>query len=381
MKILIVGRGYPSDRYPFNGIFEFDQAKALAKRGHKVIYAAVDARSIRRFRKWGYESCKKDGVSIEVFNIPVGRVPVGLLNGASIFAYRMLTKRISKKYGKLDLVHSHFLHSSYMVVKSNMHKDCPIIVTEHLSKVNTENIKPALFKMGQIAYTMADKVIAVSNALSKSIKYSFGIEPDVVPNIVDLSIFKLSDTAKQSNTVNFISVGNLINSKGMNDLINAFYDAFKGNKDVVLYIFGDGTQKNILQNIITDKKLDNQVFLMGKAKREVIAQKMRECHCFVLASKTETFGVAYIEALAMGLPVIATKCGGPEDFVDSSNGMLIEHSNIPLLAETLSDMKSNYNNFDEKVISNTVINKFSAEAISRRLTDLYANAIEDFNNK
>ena len=55
MKILFVSRGYPTTKYALNGIFEFDQAKALAARGHEVIFAAVDLRSIRRWRRWGKE--------------------------------------------------------------------------------------------------------------------------------------------------------------------------------------------------------------------------------------------------------------------------------------------------------------------------------------
>ena len=61
MKVLIISRGYPTGKYPLNGIFEFDQAKALANLGHKVIFASVDMRSIRRIRKWGIEKIKKEG--------------------------------------------------------------------------------------------------------------------------------------------------------------------------------------------------------------------------------------------------------------------------------------------------------------------------------
>ena len=46
MFILFISRGYPTDKYKMNGIFEFDQAKALAEAGHKVVFAAVDVRSI-----------------------------------------------------------------------------------------------------------------------------------------------------------------------------------------------------------------------------------------------------------------------------------------------------------------------------------------------
>ena len=59
MFILIIARSYPTKKSPLNGIFEFDQAKALHNLGHKVILASIDLRSIRRWRKWGVSySCK-----------------------------------------------------------------------------------------------------------------------------------------------------------------------------------------------------------------------------------------------------------------------------------------------------------------------------------
>ena len=70
MRIFIVSRGYPSEKYVTNGIFEFDQAKALARNGHEVIFLVNDIRSLRRKRKWGRESLEKDGVKIESLNIP-----------------------------------------------------------------------------------------------------------------------------------------------------------------------------------------------------------------------------------------------------------------------------------------------------------------------
>ena len=65
MKIFIIARGYPTDKNPLLGIFEFDQARALKKRGHEVIYVAIDLRSFRRKRKFGYNSFIKERINIE----------------------------------------------------------------------------------------------------------------------------------------------------------------------------------------------------------------------------------------------------------------------------------------------------------------------------
>jgi UDP-N-acetylglucosamine 2-epimerase (non-hydrolysing) len=107
MKVLFIARGYPTKKYKMNGIFEFDQAKALAESGVKVIYAAIDMRSIRRWRKLGYESIEKEGVIIEAVNFPVGRMPNCFLNRTREQLLRRLYKRIVKRCGEPDIVLVH----------------------------------------------------------------------------------------------------------------------------------------------------------------------------------------------------------------------------------------------------------------------------------
>ena len=76
MTVFIIANGYPTEKYRGVGIFELDQAKALAAKGHQIVYLAVDLRSIRRWRKWGFESLVKDNVEIRAINIPLGRFQI-----------------------------------------------------------------------------------------------------------------------------------------------------------------------------------------------------------------------------------------------------------------------------------------------------------------
>ena len=75
--------------------------------------------------------------------------------------------------------------------------------------------------------------------------------------------------------------------------------------------------------------------------RDKIAEILRASDCFVLPSKLETFGVVYIEAMACGVPVNATRCGGPESFVDDWNGALIAINDHEALVNSLKYMLEN----------------------------------------
>lgn len=370
MYILIIARGYTSEKYIMNGIFEFDQAKALASAGNKVVFAAVDMRSARRVRKWGFESFENRGVQVEAVNIPCGKIYWKVLDLISIMALKSLYKRIERKYGKPDIIHAHFIDQGYIAARTFEGKKVPLVITEHYSGMNQKSINPVLFKRGKFAYPRADKLIAVGRQLSLNIKEKFGVEAEVVPNIVDTEIFKYEEQEKNNGSFTFVSVGSLLPVKRMRELIEAFYKAFREEKNVELYIFGQGPERASLMNLIRKYGLGSRVHILV-SKREEIAEKMKESQCFVLASASETFGVAFIEAMAMGLPVIATKCGGPEDFVNESNGIMVPVDDAEALAEGMKDMYRNIDKYDRKAIAASAREKFSPEVIAERLIEIY----------
>ncbi|MGS0972993.1 MAG: glycosyltransferase [Candidatus Izemoplasmataceae bacterium] len=376
MYTLFITRGYPTSKFKTNGIFEFDQAKALVDLGCKVVYIAIDLRSIRRWRKWGIERQNIEGVEIYAINIPLGRISKGILWKFRFLGLKMLYKKIIRKQGKPDIVHAHFTDLAFAASKLKDMIRVPLVITEHSSKINKDKIDEKLYKIAKIAYSKANTIISVSPSLVKMIKNNFHEESIYVPNIVDLTIFKHCKKIEHDN-FSFVSTGNLINSKRMDLTIEAFYEAFDGNPQVTLNIFGQGPNHNQLQDMISKYGLNAQIKLMGFCSRQQIAEQLLKTDCFVLASQSETFGVAYIEALAMGVPVIATKCGGPEAFINENNGLLIDVDSKRQLINSMIFMYENPCKYDAKRIIEETRYQFSPEMVGNKIISVYKKVLNN----
>ena len=374
MKIFIVSSGYPTKNYKGNGIFEFDQAKALASLGHEVNLLAVDLRSIRRKRHWGIEYLKKEGISITCINLPIGRIHSSIIDSIGKYALGYLFNKLVNEVGYPDIIHAHFTNMGYYSIDICKKNKIPLVVTEHSSLINQEVIRKKLALKASKLYSQADCVIAVSQSLSDNIKKKFEINASIVPNIVDVDTFKYSEKI-DGNEFSIVSVANLVYPKRIDMLVKAFGHAFNGNDTVKLYIFGDGPERSRIQAIIDKNNLNSRVSLCGAQTRDVIASKLTESDFFVLASQTETFGVVYIEALSVGVPVIATKCGGPEDFIDGNNGYLIRVDDYEQLVDALRYMYENAKNYNREKISQNIREKFSPIVVGKKLEQIYLNML------
>lgn len=374
MFILIVGRGCPSHKYLLNGLFEFDQAKALSLTESKIVYLSIDLRSIRRWRNWGIQQYTKEGVEVFDLNFPCGRIPNCLLHNIGIFAFSRAYKKIISQYGKPDIVHAHFWRNGFFVAKNMNQFDIKLVITEHLSKIHLEEIPKKIREYALFAYRKSSLLIAVSPSLAKNISKKFNINSVYIPNVIDASLFQNIQKRKHEGFL-IISVGSLTSEKRMDLLIKSFAQFKKWNLDTRLFIFGEGPERQKIQKLIIDLDLEDSVILYGICPREVIAEKMKECDLFVLVSQAETFGVSYVEAMAAGLPVIATKCGGPEAFVNQSNGLLIEKDDLEATTKAIQYMYDNLNKYNVAEIAKIASTQFSPNSVSTQLLDYYDTII------
>lgn len=374
MYVLLIARGYPTKRYKTNGIFEFDQARALAKSGCKVVYAAVDVRSIRRWRKWGIEHQRIDGVDVHAINIPGGRIPRPVLQRMSGQGLLILYERIVDKHGVPDVLHAHFTGSGYTALELKKKTNIPLVVTEHSSQINQPFINPQLFEIAEEVYNCSDALIAVSPALAENISRHFGITPTYIPNMVDVDVFQ-HQPRKRDGRFRMVSTGNLIHTKRMDLTIEAFHKAFGSSSNAQLTIFGEGPKRKELEDQIRKLGMEQQIYLMGMCSRSEIAKELSHSDCFVLASESETFGVAYIEALASGVPVIATKCGGPEAFVTEENGIMVDVNNVNQLVEAMLYIHAHVDNYNREQISQETRQEFSLDMVARQIRKIYAEVL------
>lgn len=372
MHIAIISRGIPTPDYPMNGIFEWDQAKALHNLGHKVTFIVLDMRSPRRKRKLFDHYFKDHDIDVVYGSMPVGACSAKLFHSLGKWKLRRLFKKSISRYGAPDIIHSHFYDISAIASVAAKGFGIPIVCTEHSSKLNNTDLTLDIKFLGKIAYSNSDRIITVSNALNEKIKSHFSFDSTVIPNIVDTSSF-LNKRQKHS-IFTFVSVGSLLKNKNHECLIKAF-SQLHNNQNIQLLIIGKGEEYDNLKKLITDYNLQDNVKLLGFKSRNEISEVFSNSDCFVLASRRETFGVVYIEAMLAGLPVIATRCGGPEDFVNESNGILVDPDDITQLTEAMQKMIDNFNQYNSEEISRDTVEKFSPESIAKKLTNLYSEII------
>lgn len=376
MTVYIVSRGYPTEKYKNLGIFEMDQAKALADNGCKVIFLSVDLRSFRRKRRLGYYGMEYKGIPLYNISVPIGAVPSFFLDRVGELAFKFLYKKVLKKEGKPDIIHAHFLSMALYAGKICKKEKIPLVITEHGSQMNTSHLAQKEQKRALKAYEAADERIAVSESLSKNLKLSTGFDFKVINNIVDLDVFHYVKQDERKNFFTFISVGNLTVGKGFDILLKAFAGLRAYGKDCRLLIIGEGIEHTSLSDMAEKLGLSDSVIFTGLLDRNQICERMHDADAFVLLSKSETFGVSYIEAMAAGLPVVATKCGGPEEFVNEHNGILIDVDDVRGAENAMADMMRNIDKYDNELIRTEVIEKFSPSTIAKKIIGIYKDVLE-----
>lgn len=383
MKILVLPSWYPDNKKPLNGIFFKEQAEALVKSGVEVIVLSIAVKSFREFDKENsinkLEFSEENGVKVyryTTYNY-FPKLEELYLKYYSMVMKKMV-KKVIEKEGNPDLIHIHSaLDVGIAYVKSKL--KIPYVITEHSTKYSRGMIGKAQKKYLNKLFENARRVMVVGNGLKGELsKYISSEKIEVMYNPVVMPSYEIKDD-KNKSKFRFFSLGFLTKKKGMDALIEAFNSNKEKFKDIELFIGGAGEEFNNLKHLIDEYGLSKNVFLLGSLNREEVAFNMKNCDCFVLPSRFETFGIVYVEAMYYGKPVIATRTGGPDTFINEKCGLLVEIDNKYQLADAMEQIVNNYNNYDPLEIKKYCDEKFSERVIMKELKKVYQEVIGETN--
>ena len=380
MKIFFIARGWPSEREPQWGSFERDQALALQKLGHQIVMLSVDARFRKYHRKYGITCEIHEG--IPHYNIfagsflgkPLRSISMRLHTKVKQALVLYLFDKAAAQEGMPDLVYGHYLGGCSMALAIKRKYGIPAVGIEHWSRLGFSNIEKAVRDEAARTYPYMDCQISVSSALKDNIKRNIGIETLVVNNMIGTE-FHYEPKARYSNKVNFVTTGNLLPVKGFDNLINAFNKLNLPPDTWSLNIIGGGKERANLQQLIDSVGLGENIHLCGRKNREGVIEMLHNSDVYIMSSRSETFGVAAIEALACGLPVIATDCGGARDFVTKENGVICPVNEVDGLSESIRYMMNHYQAYDRTKIAEDCQKRFSSEAIGKQLEGIFEEVL------
>ena len=366
--------------------FCFDQARALKAKGLNVAVFRVDVSAHAMLKPFslGITQEVRDGmpwykISVPFWNreSPVFTKLYDLIRKKIImWAFNKLyTRAFGKNAAKPLLIHAHFENGDTSIVIANK-LNIPVFITEHWGNVLMEDKFRLLVKHEIYLCRSATKVIAVSSAIAKKLHEISGVVCEVIPNIIDVRTF--THVWGVHDGFGFVNTGGLVWEKNQESLINAFASVHALHKDTYLGIIGSGYLHDNLQQQVKALELQDSVKFYGHLTRQTINQVYKSYDCFVVSSHLESFNVSAAEAMAAGLPVIATKCGGPEDFVNDKTGLLVPVNDVEAMSSAMLKMYETRTNYDSEYISRYANEHFSPEVVASRIIEVYKEVCPNF---
>ncbi len=386
LKVLIVPSWYPQADLPTHGVFVQQQAEALAAVCDVAVLhvplarAATPAKVAQEGVLTVVRAMPPEQPNLSAFSRRLGNVR------ELTFSYRRACiaafDQLHDAWGKPDIIHAHAsIPASLGARILSRHLGVPYVVTEHQAEFLPES--PGLrSSSGRIvpwmvrgAMRQADAVIAVSRHLADALTASgYSDDPLVIPNLVPGAMQPAQPFAVPANSVPRLAHVSLLSSyeKNIPMLLDALNLVDERGVECLMQLAGDGPDRAALEARASELGLLNRRvrFLGARSTREV-RELFDEASFSIVSSRYETFSMAAAESLAAGRPVVCTRCGGPEDFVDESVGLLVRNDDSLAMADAVEWMCAHYEEYDPMALHKHAALRFSSDVVVNRLVELY----------
>jgi glycosyltransferase involved in cell wall biosynthesis len=318
---------------PYGGQFIFDQVQALQRRGHQVDVVSILGRLPWPFTIWrraipNRSLIQEDGGRYWQHTILMPPTRRGL----GITVWKLLHRPIRGWILSLtrdirpDIVHAHVGTSpGYLAVKIMRHLGVPFVLTTHGQDTREAFHLRSWRKRTKQVFGAAPRVIAVSRKLVENTR-ALGIDTanmvvinngTVPQSIREKSRYWTPDCGRR---FRIVVVNNLVNLKAVDDTLRAVRMLVDRGYDVEFRIGGDGLERPKLQALTRELSLQDRVTFLGVLTHPLALEEIGGADVYCMPSWSETFGIAYLEALGQGVPAISAEGQGFAPFMKESGG-------------------------------------------------------------
>ena len=362
MKIAILVSFFPPTWLAGTEIATYYMAEYLAQRGHEVhVITSLD-----------------EGLPEESYEkgFYIHRLPRTKIRFAGAFIFWADIVRVIEKISP-DIVHAQSLGTGVPALVSKKLLKIPYVVWGQGSDVYLPDWFTKL--TSKTIIKNAGSAIALTEDMKRAMQAMYDRDIAIVPNGIDLKeyISELPVQNVEGAEKRILFVGRLHPVKGVQYLLQAMQMVHEEVPGAKLILVGDGEERESLEKLTDSLGIRECVEFVGGVPHEKIPDYMHHADVFVLPSLSEGFGIVNLEAMACGLPIVATRVGGIPDIIeDGTNGYLVDTMNQEQLAEALLKLLQ-----DEKLRRDISGNnrekakKYRWDAVAATLEGIYQKSV------
>ncbi len=329
---------YPT--YGGSGVVATELGKELALRGHQIhfISYALPFRLTSFVENVVFHE-------VEMSNYPLFEFP--------LYSLALASKMVEvAEYEKLDLLHVHYAipHATSAYLAKQMLKDkrdIKIITTLHGTDITLVGLEPSFLPLVKFSIEESDGVTAVSRFLKEKTitNYSINKDIDVIPNFIDSNLYKPgADCAFREHLAPrgekiLVHTSNFRQVKRVTDTIRIFEQVVKEIPSKLILV-GDGPDRSECERLCRQLNLCDSIKFLGK--QDGLVEILNAADVFLIPSQSESFGLAALEAMSCGIPVVSSSVGGlPELIRHNETGFIAEIGDVKRMAKYVIDLLTN----------------------------------------
>lgn len=288
-----------------------------------------------------------------------------------------------------EVIHLQGTMPPYVLAATNLSKRFPVLITIHgdiqeeskyKSVIGKGYARLVLMPLAKYALRSIGKVIVMSNAMRQRIKEMKPKFIYVIPNGVDIGEYSGAFNSDYAKFSYVLYMGALERLKGPDLLVRAISIAAEWNHHLKLKLAGSGTLRKILEELASYEGIMDQVEFLGFLSGKEKIRALSGASVLAIPSRFESFGIVALEAMSLGVPVIAFRVGGLEEFIeDGVSGLLVDAEDEEGLSKALIRCKESHG-LRRKLgeAGRKASERYSWRAIAHKTTKVYKEVIDDF---